>query len=365
VQRYADSPKMSNQSTPYRALGLMSGTSLDGLDLALIEWEPPFRYRWVATETIPYDAEWRNRLSNSPSLDGAALLTLDHAYGNFLAMCIDQFLEKVNASAADLNFIAVAGHTVHHMPELGYTYQLGCGPEIYAALGVKVVSDFRKQDLALGGQGAPLVPMGDRDLFGDKAGCLNLGGFANLTVLNRPEVQAYDLCVCNLLLNRLANQAGLAYDAGGELSLAGSPIPRLLSALEDLPYFQLSPPKSLAWEWVRDEVWPLFQAYNQADLADRLATARIWIARSIARELAINRLSEVMVTGGGAYNTALLAEIEKEGNCQMTLPEPALIEFKEALIFVYLAWLRLSGKANTLRSVTGASRDHSSGIVYG
>lgn len=346
--------------TSYFVLGLMSGTSLDGLDLAYVKITFAYKqwqYQILQTETLDYSKKWQTRLKDSILLDKDALLDLDKKYSKYLAEQTKNFLSKNNITALDL--ISSHGHTVKHRPELGYTLQIGNLPEFGNAFNIPVICDFRTQDVALGGQGAPLVPIGDRLLFSEYEYCLNLGGFANISTEKNMERIAYDIGAVNIILNHYANELGHEYDKGGMLADSGQLDEKLLSKLDSLDYYKQPYPKSLGREWVNEKLFPILNASN-INPKDILHTYTIHIAKKIS--LSVKKGSRVLVTGGGAYNSFLMHQLQED--IKWITPKKEVIEFKEALIFGLLGVLRYRKQDNCLKSYTGASKNHSSGKLY-
>ena len=352
----------------FRILGMMSGTSLDGLDLVfarLTESAGAWEYQILASGCVEYEPKTRQRLQAAIEMDVDELLAFHTEYGGFLGEQAARFLE-----AQDLPADAVAshGHTVHHRPESGFTFQLGCPQQVALRCGVPCIGDFRSLDIRLGGQGAPLVPIGDRLLFGSYDFCLNLGGISNISFESKGKRIAFDIGIANMLLNYLSLEAGRPYDAGGALARSGTVLPTLLQALDNLPYYRQPFPKSTGYEWFRDEIVPLLEAHPGTP-EDRLHTATVHVAGTVARQ--IDKLSgespaSVLVTGGGAYNDFLMERI-REGTrpgIRIEIPGDGLVENKEALVFALLGALRLSGAVNVLSSVTGARGDSCSGVLY-
>lgn len=339
----------------------MSGTSLDGLDICLASFSEEggrFSTHIEAGETIPYSGEWLARLKSAESCSGPELIRLHTEYGHYLGEQVCAFLERKKCAAPD--FIASHGHTIFHQPQLRITFQLGSGASLAARAGLPVVCDFRSTDVALGGQGAPLVPVGDKLLFGEYGSCLNLGGFANISFDRNGKRIAYDICAVNYVLNRLAKRAGKLYDAGGALAASGQIIPELAEKLNAIPHYKTAPPKSLGREWAESSIFPMLK--NDWRTEDLLRTYTEHIALQLAS--AIPSEGEVLVTGGGAHNGFLLQLLRARLQNRIVVPDEATIDFKEALVFAFLGWLRWHGKINVLSSVTGASRDSSSGAVY-
>jgi len=345
------------------AIGVMSGTSLDGLDIAYCSFSEQngvWRYEIAAANCVCYDDHWRDRLSTAHELTGLELTALDTDLGRFIAQQITLFLEERSLPAPDL--IASHGHTVFHAPERGYSLQLGCGAQIAALTGITTVNDFRSMDVALGGQGAPLVPIGDKMLFGQYGACLNLGGFSNISFEKDGERMAMDICPVNIMLNPLAQKLGHTFDRGGALAEQGQLLPELLLNLNALDIYQADKRPSLSREWTEAVIWPLLPA--DADPRDLLRTLIEHAAQQMSRVLNSTGAKDVMVTGGGAYNNFLLQRLTARCQARPVLPDAILIEFKEALLFALLGVLRVRGEANVLRSVTGAIRDSCSGAVH-
>ena len=340
----------------------MSGTSLDGIDLAevFLTWEnEQWIYEFGACETLEYPEEWRAKLQTAIVLSKDRLEELDKQYTTYLALQINDFIRTRGLS--DLDAICSHGHTVFHKPEEGLTLQIGNRPELAQLLQQTVVCDFRVQDVQLGGQGAPLVPIGDRLLFGNYDACVNLGGFANISFELQGDRMAFDLCPVNSVLNPLANQLGKPYDENGYLAKNGQLNQDLLNALNSLEYYKQHPPKSLGLEWVKEKVDPILGNFRIKP-EDLLRTFTEHAAQQIVACLEEN--SKVMFTGGGAFNGFLMQQIQKQKAFDLEIPERQLIEYKEALIFALLGVLKLRNEVNCLSSVTGASKDHSSGNIF-
>ncbi len=361
----------------YNVIGVMSGTSLDGIDCALIkinvspqisgEVYPVFKAQIIKAETIAYPDEWVNALREAHTFSQDKLTAINKLYTQYLAQVINAFI--AHHHIAHIDAVCSHGHTILHQPQDGFTLQIGNLPKLAKLLGHKVVCDFRVQDVALGGQGAPLVPIGDRLLFGTYDYCLNLGGFANVSTEKNGVRLAYDICPVNVVLNTYAQKLGKPYDDEGAFAKAGTVHAPLLKELNSLPYYGAPAPKSLGIEWVHERVFPIIESYKVSDI-DVLATFTEHIAIQIAAQFKKN--ASVLATGGGAYNTYLLDRVRAHYNSNndtatvlnLTVPDAQLVEFKEALVFGLLGVLRLENLPNCLASVTGASRDHSSGMLY-
>ena len=360
----------------------MSGTSLDGIDLALCDIDE-HGYNVLAAETVPYLAEWKQRLSSLEKASAYEYALANVELGHLFGQTINSFLEGKERPEA----IASHGHTIFHQPcnrdatvgssrVTGLTTQIGDGDAIAAETGLLVVSNFRTLDVALGGQGAPLVPIGDELLFGEYDACLNLGGIANISFRHevggrRYERVAFDICPCNMVLNRLAAMLGYPYDDGGRNARGGEVHTCLLHDLDALDYYTQDGPKSLGKEWFVGQFWPLVKGFlgavpMQPQVRDALATVTSHIAIQIARVLERQQIRTLLVTGGGAWNSYLLEIVGKYcPEVRITVPDPLIVNYKEALIFALLGYLRLTGKVNTLASVTGAKIDSIGGNISG
>jgi len=357
----------------YKAVGIMSGSSMDGVDLVyahLTEENNKWGYSILASETVPYEEKWRVRLSQLGKQNALIYVKTHTFYGHYLGQLVLSFIQKNNL---EVDFIASHGHTIFHQPNEGYTAQVGDGAAIHAVSGYPVISDFRLTDVALLGQGAPLVPIGDTLLFGDYDYCLNLGGFTNLSAQTPSGVVAFDVCPCNIALNRVARNMGMDYDKDGAAAATGSINYDLLKQLDNLSYYDTFEPKSLGREWINAEFWPIVRKFDVNGVAqkDLMKTLVDHISGAIADAVEHYTESEienkkVLVTGGGAFNTTLLEHIRSQCDAQFIVPEESqLIEYKEALIFGLLGVLRLRQENNVLASVTGAKRDNIGGAMWG
>lgn len=345
----------------YNIIGVMSGTSLDGLDMAFIQFikNEKWNFRIIKAQTIKYTFEWYSRLKNAIYLDNEGLNKLDYGYTVFTATSVLKFID--DNKIMNLDAVCSHGHTVFHQPENGITCQIG-NKEIAAdILNVTVVCDFRVQDVQLGGQGAPLVPIGDELLFSEYDYCLNLGGFANISVNVDGERIAYDICPANIVLNHYASLLGMEYDRGGELASQGSVDHELLDSLNNLPYYKSPYPKSLGYEWVQEEI---FKLINDRDIQvmDVLRTFTEHIVCQLVKNMVSGK--NAFVTGGGVYNSFLIRKLKELGDVQIIIPPAEIIEFKEAMIFGFLGVLKMRDEINSLASVTGALKNHSSGKIF-
>lgn len=352
---------MNNNS--YYVIGVMSGTSLDGIDLCYIHFEKAesWSFKIINSETRSYPLDWVNRLNMAIDLEREDLHLLDKDYSHFLCDVIAAFIHHYNIDRLDA--ICSHGHTVFHKPEKGITKQIGNLPLIASKLQKNVVCDFRLQDVKLGGQGAPLVPIGDELLFSEYHYCLNLGGFANISFNKQNERIAFDICPVNIVLNHYSRLLGLEYDAEGNIARKGTLNRMLLKSLNELEFYKLSHPKSLGLEWVNAQVFPIIESMG-LNVNDILNTFVEHIALQISSQLDNIHDHKVLITGGGVFNNYLIERIKALCSNEIEIPNNEIINFKEALIFGFLGVLKLRNEVNCLKSVTGANRDHSSGKVY-
>ncbi|MFN3969255.1 anhydro-N-acetylmuramic acid kinase [Flavobacterium sp.] len=348
----------------YKVIGVMSGTSLDGIDLAHINFtviKGKWGYEILESETVSYNDDWLNKLRTAVDFSKAELKQLNQDYTLLLGNIIKDFIRKHKIT--NLDAVCSHGHTILHQPQNGYTLQIGNLKEISPIVGETIVCDFRVQDVKLGGQGAPLVPIGDRILFSDYDYCLNLGGFSNVSFEQDGKRIAFDISPVNTVLNFYANQLGLAYDDKGNIARSGETDLVLLEELDNLSYYQKPYPKSLGFEFVKTIVLPLMESYDLS-IEDKMHTFIKHIAKQTALALP-DRRGNMLVTGGGAYNTFLLESMQDYlPELAIIVPDSKTLEYKEALIFALLGVLKLRKEINVLSSVTGAKKDHSSGKVY-
>lgn len=337
----------------------MSGTSLDGLDLCAVTFKNNFSsFEIIASNTLPYNTYWHDKLDDAYNYSKKELSKLHLEYGQYLGQQALHFIQE--ELVEHVAYIASHGHTVYHQPENNYTLQIGSGVEISKLTQLPVIYDFRTQDIRLGGQGAPLVPVGDALLFSDYDACLNLGGFANISFDRGGKRQAFDICPVNIVLNRLAKTMGYEYDHKGTIAQKGKVNSSVFKDLNLLAYYSLKPPKSLGREFIENEFWPIILKSNTTT-TDQLSTCCEHIGSQIGGVLREKKITSVLVSGGGAYNSFLLKCIQKYCDTSLIIGEDSLVNFKEALIFALLGGLRLHNKDNIWASVTGASKNHSSG----
>jgi anhydro-N-acetylmuramic acid kinase len=358
-QTYTDSTTFK----PLTILGLMSGTSVDGLDLALCDfWKDnqKFCYQIMKAETYPYPEELHRMLKDIFESSAHQFCHTEVEFSNFMAKCVNHFLDKIEKKP---HYISSHGHTVFHQPEQGLTKQAGNGAILAAKTGISTVCDFRTTDVALGGQGAPLVPIGDMLLFPEYDGCLNLGGIANISRKKQEKCTAYDISLCNIPLNFLANQCGFPYDKDGNLAQKGKISFELLEALNKPAYFSLNRAKSIGFELFDQYYRSLLECKEtRISTADKLRTICEHIAMQVVANL--SDLQKILVTGGGAKNKFLIDLMKEKTDMKIVIPEEQLIDFKEALLFAFLGYLRVHETNNCLSSVTGALSDSCGGAIY-
>lgn len=347
----------------YYVIGVMSGTSLDGVDLCYVrfDYSSHWSFEILKTETIPYDDVWVEQLKKAIHLPEELLSVLNEDYTSYLGQLIMAFV-KTNAITR-IDAVCSHGHTVSHQPENKLTVQIGNLPQLASMIEQTVVCDFRVQDVMFGGQGAPLVPIGDKFLFHDYDFCLNLGGFANASFEFEEQRIAYDICPVNIVLNHYISSLGFSYDNNGELAASGKLDETLFKTLNDLEFYKKSHPKSLGLEWVELHVFPLIDAFN-LKIKDVLCTFVEHAAFQIGLEINKLQKGNVLITGGGVFNSFLMERIIHYSKREIIIPSAEIIDNKEALIFGFLGVLKLRDEVNCLSSVTGARVDHSSGNVF-
>lgn len=347
----------------FHVIGVMSGTSLDGIDFAeiIFTYTNKWSFELKKCDTFAYSKNWTDKLQAAVNFSKSDLNQLNKEYTVYLASQINQFITK--NTIQNIDAVCSHGHTILHQPHEGITLQIGNLPELSNLIQQKVVCDFRVADVQLGGQGAPLVPIGDRILFSEYTYCMNLGGFSNVSFEKDNARIAYDICAVNVVLNYYAQQLGLNYDNEGQIARTGNLNNELLEQLNNLPFYKENTPKSLGMEWVNAQVFPIIESLK-TPAKDKLHTFIKHIATVISKDLNASAEATILVTGGGAYNTFLMECIQKETLAKIIIPNNQLVEYKEALIFGLLGVLKLNNKTNILSSVTGAKKDHSSGNIY-
>jgi anhydro-N-acetylmuramic acid kinase len=359
----------------YKAIGMMSGSSLDGVDMAFAEFREnagKWEYQILQADCFSYSSEWVNRLKNATGISALDYQLLHAEYGHYLGQLVNRFIEEYHLHY-QVALIASHGHTIFHWPLRKMTAQLGDGAAIAAKTGLPVVTDLRALDVALGGQGAPIVPIGEKFLLGDYNFFLNLGGIANISH-NAEKYIAYDVCPANRVLNMLVNELGKEYDDGGKIAATGNISLILLEKLNSLDYYKQPYPKSLANDFGTDVLYPMIRdsGYGIPDcLRTYIEHIVIQIKSSVKNILSDSGLSaqnsRLLATGGGALNSFLikrLSEVLKDLNVEVIVPDKTLVNFKEALIMAFMGVLRWRQEYNVLSSVTGASRDSIGGALW-
>lgn len=346
----------------------MSGTSTDGMDLCYSSFqkkEERWEFEILATQEYKYQDDFKRKLIEATSLSGLTIHLLSNELGLFFGEKINHFLQQHNINPKDVDAVASHGHTVFHQPNEKFTLQIGNGTRIAQTCGIPVINDFRVKDVFLGGQGAPLVPIGDALLFSDQAEAyLNIGGFTNISFQKNNIRTAFDICAGNLPLNRIMEKDfNCSFDKNGEKAKTGKINHELLTGLNSLPYFKLAEPKSLGTEWLDSEFTPIYSSLK-INSEDILRTLTEHIAQQIGAILDKNTISSVLLTGGGAKNTFLVNQIKNNTSSTVLLPSEEIIDFKEALIFGFLGALYLEKEHNVLKEVTGASRNSCSGVLH-
>lgn len=347
----------------HTALGIMSGSSLDGIDLAFCSFDKidkKWNYKIIHSETVPFSEEWKIILYELPTKSAAELVEYDISFGIFLAEAVNGFLDK---HGIEPDLIASHGHTIFHEPAKGFTFQLGHGQTIAQFTGVKTINDFRIKDIQLGGQGAPLVPIGDLLLFSEYELCLNIGGIANISYDVNGSRIAFDVCPANQLLNYLSLQLGKPFDENGRFAQLGKLNRPLFDKLNSDPYFQNKSPKSLSNQYVQS-VFTKILDDTDCFVEDKLYTVVKHIAFQVNEAVKDFSSGKILITGGGAHNQFLTNAISMETKNEIVIPDKEIIDFKEALIFAFMGVLRNMGEYNCLASATGATTNSSSGAIY-
>jgi anhydro-N-acetylmuramic acid kinase len=344
----------------------MSGTSLDGLDIAHAAFDfsnsNRIEFQLIHYQTYPIPPDIFKKLSNIFDQTAATIFELDHELARFYAVCIEQFIHDFKIERKDISAIASHGQTIFHQPEKGYTTQIGSGLTLNYLTKIPVIDQFRQLDVSAGGHGAPLVPLGDQLLFsGNADGYLNLGGFANISTSINDTTLAYDICPANLPMNIWMQEIGQAYDKDGQMARSGQIKQKVLQEVLSMPFFQKNGPKSLGTEWLKQNYLPLF---NSCSIPDKLRTHVELLQILCNQEFQRLNLKSVYTTGGGAFNTFLIDLIRKEFKGELIVPDTALINYKEALIFAFLGARFLRNETTTLAAVTGAPDALRTGVLH-
>lgn len=349
----------------YNVIGTMSGTSLDGLDIAYCTFtfsDNKWTFKINEAQTIKFPNNLKDKLKSAINMTGLDLMKTHNELGNFIGKSINSFINKNNIDKTNIDCISSHGHTIFHQPEINLTTQIGNGANISALTKLPVICDFRTSDIALGGQGAPLVPIGDQLLFPEYDYCINLGGIANISFRKNSESIAFDICPVNIVLNKLAQQLGFDYDKGGDIAKTGKIDTNLLSQLNKLDYYKESHPKSLGIEWIEHHIFPIIYSSNNS-IENNICTFVEHIAIQLSKNMTESNKS-ILLTGGGTFNTYLVNRIKVNTTNNVVISTDEIIDFKEALIFAFLGVLRLRLETNCLKSVTGASKNNIGGCIY-
>lgn len=345
------------------AIGVMSGTSQDGLDLCLAKFslsDNTWGFQIIKATTIDYPLQFKQKFSDAVRYSGEELWAFHCQFGQWIGQQVKGFTQGIDAP---IDIIGSHGHTIFHKPQKGYTLQIGHGAYIAAEAGISCVSDFRSGDVARGGQGAPLVPIGDELLFSQYDFCLNIGGIANISYKHNGQRIAYDICPANMVLNHMANLLGYAMDKDGGIGRSGKVDEQLLKKLNQLDYYIQKGAKSLGREWFEQEFEPVIRS-SPAETHDILRTLYEHISIQIGKSIRENPSGTLLVTGGGAHNQFLVELIKEKCGCPVIVPSKEIVDFKEALIFAFLAVLYQNQSISSLSSVTGASSNSIGGSLY-
>ncbi|MDC3133306.1 anhydro-N-acetylmuramic acid kinase [Bacteroidota bacterium] len=348
----------------YSVIGVMSGTSLDGIDIVYCQLllNKKWNYNIIKSQTYQYTKVWKQKLINAHLLKARDFVFLDHEFGKYIGEKTNQFIVENNLLKEEIDLISSHGHTIFHEPQNGFTFQLGNGTQICAITKLKTISDFRTLNVAFGGHGAPLVPKGDQLLFDQYKACLNLGGIANISFNNHESLTAGDINFANMISNYLSEKLGFSLDEDGHLAAQGSYNENLMSKLKNLDFYQKDFPKSLSIEDFNIWYKPIFDNCN-CSIYDQLFTSGIHLCETIKNSLNMDEKDEILITGGGSYNNFWIKKL-KEFKVNVVIPNSILIDFKEALIFALLGVLKMRNEENSLSSVTGSSKNLKTGTIY-
>jgi len=351
-----------------QVIGLMSGTSLDGLDVCCSTFHFE-KGKWTFAIDCAKGYEYPDELKQNLGIEAQRMNALDFislhsSYGKHLGERVNEFIHQYKVHP---DIIASHGHTIFHEPQKKVMFQIGDGAAIAAETRIPTVSDFRRLDIMLGGQGAPLVPIGDRLLFSDYDYCLNIGGFSNISFEKNNHRIAFDISPVNYVINHYCRRIGLEFDRDGIIASKGEVCQALLDELNGMDYYNQEGPKSLGREWVETQIYPLLEKYGLS-LEDMLRTfyehAAYQIAQVIIANPTKNGESKMLITGGGAFNKFLVKRIENLSPCRIVIPDKQIIEYKEALIFAFLGALYMAGEPSCLSSVTGSPIDNIGGMLF-
>lgn len=343
-----------------KVIGIMSGTSLDGLDVCFCNFtfnNPGWSFNIINAKTYDYPDDLKKQLAEAQNYDALSFVTLHSHYGFYIGKTVNRFIAEFGQKP---DIIASHGHSIFHIPQQHIMYQIGDGAAIAAETKIPVVSDFRRLDIMLGGQGAPLVPIGDRILFSEYDYCLNIGGFANISFEEKRKRIAFDVCPANYISNHYCRQIGLEYDKDGDLGRKGKIFQLLLNELNGLDFYRQNGPKSLGREWVEQLVFPMFDKHGLST-EDKLRTLYEHISLQIA---SCAKEGKMLITGGGSFNKFLIELIREKGKFEVIIPDPIIVEFKEALVFALLGAMYMFDQNSCLSSVTGAPQDSIGGMLF-
>lgn len=355
----------------YSAIGLMSGSSLDGLDIVYAtfkENDSKWSYKVNAAACFPFSSSWKNKLKNAVKLNASDYLLLHSEFGKYNGEKVNEFLRK-NLIKTKIDVIGSHGHTTFHLPAKNMTHQLGEGASIAATTKIQTVSDLRNMDVALNGQGAPIVPVGEKLLFPEYRYFLNIGGICNVSIHEKKSILAFDVCPANRVLNMLSNELGKQYDKGGNLARSGRVIHSLLEDLNALKYYSGSYPKSLPNSFGTDVIYPMLKI-SGVNIYDAMATFSEHIAQQLMKSLVVfqrKKVEKMLITGGGAFNSYVIERIQyylQPLGIEAVVPGHDMVNYKEALIMSLIAVLRLREEANVLATVTGAKRNSCGGALW-
>ncbi len=353
----------------YLAIGLMSGTSLDGLDVVVVQFqkkESLWDFEVIASDCIVYSPTSKDKLKKAHTWNGPELSQLHADYGKWIGKVVVEFIAN-NGIQQAVDVIGSHGHTILHNPEQGYTLQIGSGADIAAITNIPVVSDLRSNDIAAGGQGAPIVPIGEKLLFADHNAFLNIGGITNIAFHNGDEVRAYDICPGNTPLNLMIQDLGFEYDKGGLFASKGKIDKTLLTELNDFSFYNKTPPRSLHTDIIVNEFMPIINR-SKSIVADKLATViehiAIQVGESLKQFVPEFSVDKLMITGGGAFNSFLLERIRANTAIEIVVPNDEVVKYKEAIVMALFSVLRLRKEVNCLSSVTGANKNVVGGALY-
>jgi anhydro-N-acetylmuramic acid kinase len=362
---------MMEKMRTYHIIGLMSGSSMDGVDVAYCTFnlqDNKWQYRIEIAETIPYNETWRVRLSQLRKQFSLIYVKTDVYYGHYLGQIVKDFIQK---HQIHVDLIASHGHTIFHYPDERITAQIGDGATIASVTHIPVVNNFRRADMAIGGQGAPLVGIGDQLLFDQYDYCINLGGFANISGKDASgKPMSFDMAPCNIPLNRIARDLDQDFDQNGSIAAKGLVNEDLLNELNHIPFYRTFKPKSLNRDWINQEFWPIVKQYDTLSPEDKMKTIAEHVALQIAKSIDFmdennGTGKKALLTGGGTHNTTLTQLIQRHSNASFVIPEQNLIDYKEALIFALMGVLRLNNMFNCLGTYTGAPSDSIGGSLHG